>query len=155
MADGTTEPISKVEPGDLVLATDPETGAQTAETVTATWVHEDTVIDLEILIPAEEAGQEGLQTATVAAAFATASTTATTRPGTVPTSSGNPPHTSTQATDSQPQAPGGNRPRSARLYSPKGRRLQPHRHHHHSYYVRGSRCGHGCWCTTRVRGSSM
>ncbi|MFD2691810.1 ricin-type beta-trefoil lectin domain protein [Streptomyces phyllanthi] len=35
MADGTTKPIEKVENGDKVLATDPETGETSVETVTA------------------------------------------------------------------------------------------------------------------------
>ncbi|GAA4813452.1 ricin-type beta-trefoil lectin domain protein [Streptomyces ziwulingensis] len=35
MADGTTKPIEKVKNGDKVLATDPETGETTVETVTA------------------------------------------------------------------------------------------------------------------------
>nr|WP_198151319.1 polymorphic toxin-type HINT domain-containing protein [Kibdelosporangium sp. MJ126-NF4] len=46
MADGSTKPISEVEVGDQVLATDPETGEKGARTVTATIVHEDTLRDL-------------------------------------------------------------------------------------------------------------
>jgi hypothetical protein len=53
MADGTRKPISDVEPGDRVLATDPETGEQSAQTVTAVWVHEDTLVDLEVDRPDE------------------------------------------------------------------------------------------------------
>jgi hypothetical protein len=49
MADGTTKLISEIEPGDLVLAADPETGEQTAQTVVAVWVHDDTLVDLQIL----------------------------------------------------------------------------------------------------------
>jgi hypothetical protein len=48
MADGTTKPISQVRVGDEVLATDPETGEQVAKTVTHVWVHQDTVLDLEV-----------------------------------------------------------------------------------------------------------
>ncbi|MFV2013776.1 MULTISPECIES: Hint domain-containing protein, partial [unclassified Micromonospora] len=35
-ADGTTKPIEQVKPGDKVIATDPETGTTSIETVTAT-----------------------------------------------------------------------------------------------------------------------
>src|SRR5690606_30120094 len=48
MADGTVKPISQIETGDQVLATDPETGQQSAEIVLAVWVHGDTVVDLEL-----------------------------------------------------------------------------------------------------------
>lgn len=48
MADGTTKPISEVEVGDWVLAEDPETGERGAREVTHLWVHQDTIIDLEI-----------------------------------------------------------------------------------------------------------
>lgn len=48
MADGTTKPISEVEPGDHVLATDPVTGEHGARQVTHTWVHDDVLIDLEL-----------------------------------------------------------------------------------------------------------
>ncbi len=48
MADGTTSPISEVEVDDWVLAEDPETGDRGAREVTHLWVHQDTVVDLEI-----------------------------------------------------------------------------------------------------------
>jgi hypothetical protein len=48
MADGTTKPISEVEIGDWVLAEDPESGERGARQVTHLWVHQDTIIDLEI-----------------------------------------------------------------------------------------------------------
>jgi hypothetical protein len=48
MADGSTKPISQIEVGDEVLATDPETGEQAAKEVTGVWVHDDTVMDLEL-----------------------------------------------------------------------------------------------------------
>jgi RHS repeat-associated protein len=48
MADGTTKPIAGVSPGDEVLATDPETGRQTAATVVGVWFHEDTLVDLQL-----------------------------------------------------------------------------------------------------------
>jgi RHS repeat-associated protein len=48
MADGSTKPIAELEPGDQVLATNPETGERSAQTVTAIWIHQDTVIELEL-----------------------------------------------------------------------------------------------------------
>jgi len=48
VADGTTKPISEVRVGDWVLAEDPETGERGARQVTHLWVHEDTIIDLEL-----------------------------------------------------------------------------------------------------------
>ena len=48
MADGSTKPISEIQVGDKVLATDPETGEQAAKEVTYVWVHDDTVIDLVV-----------------------------------------------------------------------------------------------------------
>ena len=48
MADGTTKPISEIEIGDWVLAQDPVTGERGAREVTHLWVHQDTIIDLEI-----------------------------------------------------------------------------------------------------------
>jgi RHS repeat-associated protein len=48
MADGSKKPIEDVEVGDRVIATDPETGEQTAKAVTHTWVHDDMVIDLVV-----------------------------------------------------------------------------------------------------------
>ena len=48
LADGTTKPISEIEVGDMVLAEDPETGERGPREVTHLWVHQDTIIDLEI-----------------------------------------------------------------------------------------------------------
>ncbi|MGH9338549.1 MAG: polymorphic toxin-type HINT domain-containing protein, partial [Acidobacteriota bacterium] len=48
LANGITKPISKIKPGDRVYASDPRTGEKGARAVTATWVHVDTVVDLEI-----------------------------------------------------------------------------------------------------------
>nr|MDT0661638.1 polymorphic toxin-type HINT domain-containing protein [Micromonospora sp. DSM 115978] len=48
MADGTTKPISKIKIGDEVLAADPETGEQGPRRVTHLWIHDDTVVNLEI-----------------------------------------------------------------------------------------------------------
>ncbi|MEV0794771.1 DNRLRE domain-containing protein [Kribbella sp. NPDC050459] len=48
MADGTEKAIEAIEPGDKVLATDPDTGEQVAKEVTNVWVHGDTLIDLVI-----------------------------------------------------------------------------------------------------------
>lgn len=49
-ADGTSKPIGQLQPGDVVLATDPETGETAAKTVTATIFTEDdkTYVDLAI-----------------------------------------------------------------------------------------------------------
>lgn len=48
MADGTTKPISEIEPGDMVLAQDPESGEIGARKVTDAWVHDDDLVRLEI-----------------------------------------------------------------------------------------------------------
>lgn len=48
MADGSTKPISEVQAGDQVYAADPETGESGARAVTRTWLHRDTVVDLEL-----------------------------------------------------------------------------------------------------------
>jgi RHS repeat-associated protein len=48
MADGTTKPISEVEIGDMVLATDPETGEQGPREVTHLWVHDDQFVELDV-----------------------------------------------------------------------------------------------------------
>jgi RHS repeat-associated protein len=45
MADGTSKPISEVEIGDVVLASDPESGERGERTVTMVWDHEDVVLD--------------------------------------------------------------------------------------------------------------
>jgi hypothetical protein len=46
MADGTVKAIDQVEPGDEVLATDPETGEKEAKQVEATHGHDDVVLTL-------------------------------------------------------------------------------------------------------------
>jgi RHS repeat-associated protein len=46
LADGSTKPIAAIQVGDVVLATNPETGETSAETVTAAWVHDDILVDL-------------------------------------------------------------------------------------------------------------
>ena len=53
MANGETQPISDIEVGDKVLATDPETGETTAREVTATHVmhHEADLLDVTITGP--------------------------------------------------------------------------------------------------------
>jgi RHS repeat-associated protein len=48
MADGTTKPISQVQVGDVVLATEPENGHTSPQTVTAVWIHDDTLVDLKL-----------------------------------------------------------------------------------------------------------
>ena len=48
MADGSTKRIDQITIGDVVLATDPLTGKRGARKVTRVWMHEDTVVDLEI-----------------------------------------------------------------------------------------------------------
>ncbi|BCJ59918.1 hypothetical protein Jiend_33400 [Micromonospora endophytica] len=48
MADGSKKPIEDVEIGDVVLATDPETGEEGAREVTHLWVHEDQLVDLKV-----------------------------------------------------------------------------------------------------------
>ncbi|TDO55249.1 pretoxin HINT domain-containing protein [Kribbella sp. VKM Ac-2571] len=46
MADGSTKPISSVKIGDMVVATDPETGERGPRRVTHLWVHTDTLFVL-------------------------------------------------------------------------------------------------------------
>ncbi|NJP35694.1 hypothetical protein HCJ94_27960 [Micromonospora sp. HSS6-12] len=48
MADGTTKPIKDIRVGDLVLATDPQTGEEGPREVTHLWVHKDQLIDLRV-----------------------------------------------------------------------------------------------------------
>ncbi len=48
MADGSTKPIDEIKVGAEVLATDPETGRTAAKKVTLLWVHNDTVVDLDV-----------------------------------------------------------------------------------------------------------
>ncbi|GAA2109654.1 RHS repeat-associated core domain-containing protein [Streptomyces synnematoformans] len=65
MADGTTKPIEDVKVGDKVLATDPETGETSAETVTAEITGTGTKKLVEITIDLD--GKHGKKTATVTA----------------------------------------------------------------------------------------
>lgn len=48
MGDGTKKPIEDVEVGDMVVATDLESGEQSAKRVTHVWAHKDTVFDLSV-----------------------------------------------------------------------------------------------------------
>lgn len=48
MAGGSRKPISEVQAGDRVIATDPETGEQVAKEVTRVWVHRDSFVDLVV-----------------------------------------------------------------------------------------------------------
>jgi RHS repeat-associated protein len=48
MADGSKKPISRIKVGDRVLATNPLSGTQSARRVTHVWVHEDSVIRLDV-----------------------------------------------------------------------------------------------------------
>lgn len=48
LANGTTKPIAEVDPGDLVLATDPHTGETGVEEVTHVWVHLDRLARLDL-----------------------------------------------------------------------------------------------------------
>jgi hypothetical protein len=48
MADGERQPIEDVAVGDQVVSFDPGTGAQSVETVTATWPHADQVVTLTV-----------------------------------------------------------------------------------------------------------
>ncbi|MER7455768.1 polymorphic toxin-type HINT domain-containing protein [Micromonospora sp. NPDC126480] len=48
MADGSTKAIRDVQVGDVVLATDPETGEEGPRTVVRLWVHEDQLVDLKL-----------------------------------------------------------------------------------------------------------
>ncbi|GAA1649777.1 polymorphic toxin type 28 domain-containing protein [Actinoplanes couchii] len=48
LADGSTKPLSEVEVGDEVLATDPETGEQGPRGIEAVWVHNDDLYVLTI-----------------------------------------------------------------------------------------------------------
>ncbi|MFV2099170.1 polymorphic toxin-type HINT domain-containing protein, partial [Micromonospora sp. LOL_014] len=65
MADGTTTPIEQVKPGDTVIATDPETGTTSIETVTAT-ITGDGVKHL-VTITIDTDGQHGPETAEITA----------------------------------------------------------------------------------------
>lgn len=56
MADGTTKPIEKLEPGDKVLATDPETGETVTKDVTATILGEGEKNLVEVTIANRDAG---------------------------------------------------------------------------------------------------
>ena len=48
MADGSTRRIADITVGDHVLAADPETGERGPRVVTHLWVHQDTVVDLDL-----------------------------------------------------------------------------------------------------------
>ncbi len=48
MADGTKKPIQDIKVGDMVLATDPETGEQVAKRVEDVFVHDDALTDLAL-----------------------------------------------------------------------------------------------------------
>jgi hypothetical protein len=48
MADGTTKAIDHIVPGDKVIATDPEAHATHVRVVTGAWVHDDTLVDLDL-----------------------------------------------------------------------------------------------------------
>ncbi|MGN9912252.1 polymorphic toxin-type HINT domain-containing protein [Phytohabitans sp. LJ34] len=48
MADGSVRPINEIKVGDLVLASDPETGEQAPQRVTHLWTHEDDVLALSV-----------------------------------------------------------------------------------------------------------
>ncbi|WBB96082.1 ricin-type beta-trefoil lectin domain protein [Solwaraspora sp. WMMA2080] len=65
MADGTTTPIEDVKPGDKVIATDPETGTTSVETVTATITGDGVKHLVKITIDTD--GQHGPETAQVTA----------------------------------------------------------------------------------------
>ncbi|WP_018587892.1 polymorphic toxin-type HINT domain-containing protein [Salinispora arenicola] len=65
MADGSTKPVEEVQPGDKVLATDPETGQTVAETVTAA-IKGDGVKKL-VKVTIDTDGNRGSETAEVTA----------------------------------------------------------------------------------------
>ncbi|MEN3611523.1 polymorphic toxin-type HINT domain-containing protein [Plantactinospora sp. ZYX-F-223] len=48
LADGSTKAIKDIKVGDLVLATDPETGEQGPRRVTHLWIHQDVVVSLKL-----------------------------------------------------------------------------------------------------------
>ena len=48
LAAGGTKSIGEIQVGDVVIATDPITGEQGARPVTHVWVHQDSVVDLEL-----------------------------------------------------------------------------------------------------------
>nr|WP_052478971.1 RHS repeat-associated core domain-containing protein [Kibdelosporangium sp. MJ126-NF4]CEL21558.1 hypothetical protein [Kibdelosporangium sp. MJ126-NF4]CTQ95874.1 hypothetical protein [Kibdelosporangium sp. MJ126-NF4] len=65
LADGSSRPIEDVALGDVVLATDPETGLTEARAVVATWVHNDEPTRTELTIDTD--GSAGSATATLEA----------------------------------------------------------------------------------------
>ncbi|MFE5940320.1 polymorphic toxin-type HINT domain-containing protein [Streptomyces sp. NPDC056470] len=65
MADGTTKPIEEVKTGDSILATDPETGETSTETVTAEIAGQGTKNLVRVTVDTD--GSAGDQTATVTA----------------------------------------------------------------------------------------
>ncbi|MBM7086458.1 hypothetical protein JQN84_28410 [Micromonospora sp. MMS20-R2-29] len=48
MADGAAKRLDEVQPGDEVIAADPESGAQGPRVVEHVWIHPDELIDLEV-----------------------------------------------------------------------------------------------------------
>ena len=58
MGDGTTKPIAQIKIGDEVVAHDPETGEQGNRRVSHVWVHDDTLVELniggEVLVTTED-----------------------------------------------------------------------------------------------------
>ncbi|WP_308440453.1 polymorphic toxin-type HINT domain-containing protein [Catellatospora citrea] len=48
LGDGSSKPISEIQVGDEVLATDPATGESGPREVTQLWIHQDELIDLKI-----------------------------------------------------------------------------------------------------------
>ncbi|CAM4299546.1 RHS repeat-associated core domain-containing protein [Kibdelosporangium persicum] len=65
LVDGSSKPIEEVELGEVVLATDPETGRTEAREVVATWVHGDEPTRTELTIDTD--GSAGSATATLEA----------------------------------------------------------------------------------------
>ncbi|MEU8410185.1 RHS repeat-associated core domain-containing protein [Micromonospora sp. NPDC048842] len=49
MADGTTKRLDELEAGDEVMAADPETGEQGPRVITDVWVHQDDLVDLQLV----------------------------------------------------------------------------------------------------------
>ncbi|WP_435208055.1 RHS repeat-associated core domain-containing protein [Micromonospora sp. bgisy143] len=49
MADGTTKRLDELEAGDEVMAADPETGEQGPRVITHVWVHQDDLIELQLV----------------------------------------------------------------------------------------------------------
>ncbi|MEU8424365.1 RHS repeat-associated core domain-containing protein [Micromonospora sp. NPDC048835] len=49
MADGTTKRFDEIKAGDEVMAADPETGEQGPRVITDVWVHQDDLVDLQLV----------------------------------------------------------------------------------------------------------